>query len=123
MSKKSKNLLDIDFLEFVELDKNELEEDLFGFNELDINDLNVELLGNILDQLAAALAQSEMIDGRTSGFNKVTQVNTLVSNFPYTGPYTGFLVSNPLPIHTLVPYTGPYTGFLPLSRQSCVFHE
>ena len=77
-SKKSKNLLDIDFLEFVELDKNELEEDLFGFNELDINDLNVELLGNILDQLAAALAQSEMIDGRTSGFNKVTQVNTLV---------------------------------------------
>ena len=77
-SKKGKNLLDIDFLEFVELDKNELEEDLFGFNELDINDLNVELLGNILDQLAAALAQSEMIDGRTSGFNKVTQVNTLV---------------------------------------------
>ena len=77
-SKKGKNLLDIDFLEFVELDKNELEEDLFGFNELDINDLNVELLGNILDQLAAALAQSELIDGRTSGFNKVTQVNTLV---------------------------------------------
>jgi hypothetical protein len=77
-SKASKNLLDIDFLEFKDLDKNELEEDLFGFNELDINDLNVELLGNILDQLAAALAQSEMIDGRTSGFNKVTQVNTLV---------------------------------------------
>jgi hypothetical protein len=45
---------------------------------LDINDLNVELLGNILDQLAAALAQSELIDGRTSGFNKSTQVNTLV---------------------------------------------
>jgi hypothetical protein len=77
-SKKGKNLLDIDFLEFVELDKNELEEDLFGFNELDINDLNVELLGNILDQLAAALAQSELVDGRTSGFNKSTQVNTLV---------------------------------------------
>jgi len=77
-AKKGKNLLDIDFLEFVELDKNELEEDLFGFNELDINDLNVELLGNILDQLAAALAQSELIDGRTSGFNKSTQVNTLV---------------------------------------------
>jgi hypothetical protein len=77
-SKKGKNLLDIDFLEFKDLDKNELEEDLFGFNELDINDLNVELLGNILDQLAAALAQSELIDGRTSGFNKVTQVNTLV---------------------------------------------
>ena len=74
-SKKGKNLLDIDFLEFVELDKNELEEDLFGFNELDINDLNVELLGNILDQLALL---SDHIDGRTSGFNKVTQVNTLI---------------------------------------------
>ena len=77
-SKRGKNLLDIDFLEFAALDKNELEEDLFGFNELDINDLDVELLGNILDQIALALAQSELIDGRTSGFNKVTQVNTLV---------------------------------------------
>tara|TARA_B100001173_G_scaffold17680_1_gene14241 strand:+ start:575 stop:1639 length:1065 start_codon:yes stop_codon:yes gene_type:complete len=77
-SKRGKNLLDIDFLEFAALDKNELEEDLFEFNELDINDLDVELLGNILDQIAAALAQSEMIDGRTSGFNKATQVNTLV---------------------------------------------
>ena len=77
-SKANKNLLDIDFLEFTGLDKNELEEDLFEFNELDINDLDVELLGNILDQIALALAQSELIDGRTSGFNKVTQVNTLV---------------------------------------------
>jgi hypothetical protein len=77
-SKANKNLLDIDFLEFAALDKNELEEDLFEFNELDINDLDVELLGNILDQIALALAQSELIDGRTSGFNKSTQVNTLV---------------------------------------------
>ena len=74
-SKKGKNLLDIDFLEFVDLEKNELEDDLFEFNELDINDLNVELLGNILDQLALL---SDHIDGRISGFNKVTQVNTLV---------------------------------------------
>lgn len=74
-SKKGKNLLDIDFLEFVDLEKNELEDDLFEFNELDINDLNVELLGNILDQLALL---SDHIDGRTSGFNKVTQVNTLI---------------------------------------------
>jgi len=77
-SKKGKNLLDIDFLEFVELDKNELEEDLFEFNELDINDLNVELLGNILDQLIKAKERSGSFDGRISGFNKVTQVNTLV---------------------------------------------
>ena len=77
-SKSGKNLLDIDFLEFMDLDENELEEDQFEFNELDINDLNVELLGNILDQLASALAQSELVDGRTSGFNKSTQVNTIV---------------------------------------------
>ena len=77
-SKKNKNLLDIDFLEFAGLDKNELEEDLFEFNELDINDLDVELLGNILDQIALALAQAELVDGRTSGFNRSTQVNTIV---------------------------------------------
>ena len=77
-SKKGKNLLDIDFLEFVELDKNELEEDLFGFNELDINDLDVDLLLNILDQLIRAKDKSGAFDGRISGFNKVTQVNTLV---------------------------------------------
>jgi len=77
-SKKSKNLLDIDFLEFKDLDKNELEEDLFKFNELDINDLDVDLLLNILDQLIRAKDKSGAFDGRISGFNKVTQVNTLV---------------------------------------------
>ena len=77
-SKKGKNLLDIDFLEFKELDKNELEEDLFKFNELDINDLDVDLLLNILDQIIKAKSKSGAFDGRISGFNKVTQVNTLV---------------------------------------------
>ena len=71
-------LLDIDFLEFKDLDKNELEEDLFKFNELDINDLDVDLLLNILDQIIKASAKSGSFDGRISGFNKVTQVNTLV---------------------------------------------
>ena len=77
-SKSGKNLLDIDFLEFKDLDKNELEEDLFKFNELDINDLDVDLLLNILDQIIKASAKSGSFDGRISGFNKVTQVNTLV---------------------------------------------
>jgi hypothetical protein len=77
-SKSNKNLLDIDFLEFKDLDKNELEEDLFGFNELDINDLDVDLLLNILDQIIKSQSKSGAIDGRISGFNKVTQVNTLV---------------------------------------------
>ena len=60
------------------LDTNELEEDLFEFNELNINDLDVDLLLNILDQLIRAKAKSGAFDGRISGFNKVTQVNTLV---------------------------------------------
>ena len=77
-SKSGKNLLDIDFLEFTDLDKNELEEDLFEFNELDINDLDVDLLLNILDQIIKAQDKSGSFDGRVSGFNKVTQVNTLV---------------------------------------------
>ena len=57
-SKSRKNLLDIDFLEF--------------------KDLDVDLLLNILDQLIRAKAKSGAFDGRISGFNKVTQVNTLV---------------------------------------------
>ncbi len=70
-------MLDIDFLEFRELDKNKLDEDELVFTELDINPLDVDLLMNVLDQLIALTAQSEMVDGRTSGFNKATQVNTI----------------------------------------------
>ena len=77
-SKSGKNLLDIDFLEFTDLDNNELEEDLFEFNELDINDLDVDLLLNILDQIIKSQNKSGAFDGRVSGFNKVTQVNTIV---------------------------------------------
>ena len=32
---------------------------------------------NILDQLISLTASAEMVDGRTSGFNKATQINTL----------------------------------------------
>lgn len=76
-SKITINLLDIDFLEFRELDKNKLNEDELVFTELDINPLDVDLLMNVLDQLIALTAQSEMVDGRTSGLNKGTQVNTI----------------------------------------------
>jgi len=70
-------ILDVDLLEFTELEDNELEEDQFAFNQLDINELDVELLGNILDQIEQALAQSELVDGRTPGFNERTQVFTV----------------------------------------------
>ena len=76
-SKITINLLDIDFFFFFELDKNQLDEDKLEFTELDINPLDVDLLMNVLDQLIALTAQRELVDGRTSGFNKSTQVNTI----------------------------------------------
>ena len=78
-SKKSTNLLDIDFLEFNDLDENELEEDQLSFGLLDINELDIDLLENILDKLIAIFqTQIEHIDGRTAGFNKQTGVNTII---------------------------------------------
>ena len=79
-SKKSMNLLDIDLLEFTDLDENELEEDQLAFGLLDINELDIELLVNILDKLITALdkKRTDHIDGRTSGFNKETGVNTII---------------------------------------------
>jgi len=71
------NLLDIDYLEFRELEKNQLDEDELEFTELDINPLDVDLLMNVLDQLIRLTASAEMVDGRKSGFNKRTQINTL----------------------------------------------
>ena len=74
------NLLDIDLLEFTDLDENELEEDQLAFGLLDINELDIELLVNILDKLITGLdkKRTEHIDGRTSGFNKETGVNTII---------------------------------------------
>ena len=81
-SKNIKNLLDIDLLEFKDLDENKLDEDELAFGLLDVNPLDMDLLLNILDQLITALDKKkrgkEQIDGRTSGFNKVTQVNTII---------------------------------------------
>jgi len=81
-SKNIKNLLDIDLLEFKDLDENQLDEDELEFGLLDVNPLDVDLLLNILDQLVTALDKKkrgdEHIDGRTSGFNKISQVNTII---------------------------------------------
>jgi hypothetical protein len=62
------NPLDFDPLEF-----NELDIAVLDFNELDINELDVDLLYNPLDDI------SDHIDGRTAGFNKVTSVNTIIT--------------------------------------------
>ena len=80
-SKNSMNLLDIDLLEFKDLDENALEEDQLAFGLLDINQLDIDLLINILDKLNATFEKkkaSTHIDARMSGFNKITQVNTII---------------------------------------------
>ena len=94
-SKNSMNLLDIDLLEFKDLDENALDEDNLSFGLLDINELDVDLLVNILDKLITALDKKKKktdqnIDGRTSGFNKETGVNTVVDgNFLEIIRYSG----------------------------------
>ena len=92
-SKNSMNLLDIDLLEFKDLDENKLEEDQLAFGLLDINQLDIDLLINILDKLTTALDKkkaTEHLDGRTSGFNKETGVNTLIDgNFLEIIRYSG----------------------------------
>lgn len=90
---KSANLLDIDLLEFQDLDNNELEKDELAFGLLDINELDVNLLINILDKLFTALdkkKKTEHIDGRMSGYNKETGVNTILDgNFLEIIRYSG----------------------------------
>ena len=103
-SKNSMNLLDIDLLEFKDLDTNELDEDQLAFGLLDINELDVDLLYNILDKLILALdgkkkKKGAHIDGRMSGFNKETGVNTLVDGnlteiIRYSGSSAIWLILN-----------------------------
>ena len=103
-SKNSMNLLDIDLLEFKDLDKNELDEDQLAFGLLDINELDVNLLYNILDKLILALdgkkkKKGAHIDGRMSGFNKETGVNTIVDGnlteiIRYSGSSAVWLILN-----------------------------
>lgn len=63
------NPLDFDPLEF-----NELDMPVLDFTELDINELDVDLLYNPLDDI------SDHVDGQTPGFNKVTNVNTIITD-------------------------------------------
>jgi len=92
-SKNSMNLLDIDLLEFKDLDENKLDKDELDFGLLDINELDIDLLANILDKLTTALDKkkdTEHLDGRTSGFNKETGVNTIIDgNFLEIIRYSG----------------------------------
>lgn len=72
------NILDIDFLEFKELDINQLDSDELEFNALDINLLDVDFLINLLDtiQLVADAITADTTE--RVGFDEETQTFGIV---------------------------------------------
>jgi len=80
---KDQGLLDIDFLEFTELEEDELNEDIFEeTTELDINELDVEFLIDVLEIMAAKDLYDTMgefdIHGAMRGFNDESQYNVFM---------------------------------------------
>jgi hypothetical protein len=86
--KDSGNILDVDFLEFNELEKDYLAYDDLEFSELDIDYLDVDFLQDVLDVLqeldkGTALDRSALksdidLQGTKVGFDVDTQYNSIV---------------------------------------------
>lgn len=82
------NILDVDFLEFNELEKDYLDFDELEFSELDIDYLDVDFLQDVLDVVltldrASSLDKSALtgevtLDGTKLGFDSDTQYNTIL---------------------------------------------
>lgn len=82
------NILDVDFLEFNELEKDYLDFDELEFSELDIDYLDVDFLQDILDVILvldrassldrSALTSEVSLDGTKLGFDSDTQYNTIL---------------------------------------------
>ena len=82
------NILDVDFLEFNELEKDYLDFDDLEFSELDIDYLDVDFLQDVLDIVMALDRKSALergglssginLDGTKIGFDTDTQYNSLV---------------------------------------------
>ena len=78
VQKAADNILDVDFLEFTELEINQLDEDELEFNALDINLLDLDYLINLLDQIQL-VADAFVVDSvERIGFDKTTQTFGLV---------------------------------------------
>ena len=87
MSSSSNNILDVDYLEFEDLDIDYLSGDELEFTELDINYLDVNFLEDLLDIIqdvneldqTETLLSSELdLKGTTFGFDQDTQVILLL---------------------------------------------
>jgi hypothetical protein len=86
--KNCDNILDVDFLEFNELETDYLAYDELEFNELDIDYLDVDFLQDVLDVVLSldkktaldrsALSDDIMLDGTKLGFDVDSQYNTLL---------------------------------------------
>lgn len=82
------NILDVDFLEFNELEKDYLDFDELEFSELDIDYLDVDFLQDVLDVVLtldrassldkSALTSEVTLDGTKLGFDSDTQYNTIL---------------------------------------------
>ena len=89
VSSNSNNLLDVDYLEFEDLDVDYLASDDLEFTELDINYLDVNFLEDLLDIIqdvneldqTETLLQADLdLKGTTLGFDQETQVNTFTTD-------------------------------------------
>ena len=89
VSSNSNNLLDVDYLEFEDLDIDYLASDDLEFTELDINYLDVNFLEDLLDIIqdvneldqTETLLQADLdLKGTTLGFDQETQVNTFTTD-------------------------------------------
>jgi len=89
VSSGSSNLLDVDYLEFEDLDVDYLANDDLEFTELDINYLDVNFLEDLLDiiqdvneldQTETLLQASLDLKGTTLGFDPDTQINTFTTD-------------------------------------------
>jgi hypothetical protein len=84
----SDSILDVDFLEFNELETDYLEEDDLEFSELDIDYLDVDFLQDVLDVLQeldketgldqSALKNNIDLRGTKIGFDTDTQYNSII---------------------------------------------
>lgn len=72
------NILDIDFLEFKELDINQLDSDELEFNALDINLLDVDFLINLLDTIQLVADAITVDTTERVGFDEETQTFGIV---------------------------------------------
>ena len=89
VSSGSNNLLDVDYLEFEDLDIDYLASDDLEFTELDINYLDVNFLEDLLeiiqdvnelDQTETLLQADLDLKGTTLGFDPDTQINTFTTD-------------------------------------------